>query len=276
MLMEIITRCTLFGIFLVTEELTPFHRIIQPEEQWLYRNPVARPDTIPTKTLFTTIFTVPVVVILCFTILRKDRIDFHQALLTITLALAINGVVTNCIKLLVGRPRPDFLYRCFPDGRITNDMRCTGDSDEIIEGRKSFPSGHSSFSFTSLGFTSLFLASKLHCFEAKGRGQSWRLCVSGAPILAAIMIALTRTSDYRHHWQDVVVGSIIGFFITYVCYRQYYPSLTNPLCDRPYVTIDKMNITSDQKQCGTDHHPLDRVVVSNIGRVDSKTNLKHV
>ena len=58
-------------------------------------------------------------------------------------------------------------------------------------------------SFTSLGFTSLFLASKLHCFEAKGQGQSWRLCVSGAPILAAIMIALTRTSDYRHHWQGM-------------------------------------------------------------------------
>ena len=87
-------------------------------------------------------------------------------------------------------------------------------------------------SFAGLGFLSLYLAGKLHLFDR--RGQTAKAWISVLPLFGAAVVATTRTMDYRHHWQDVLVGALIGITTAYFSYRQYYPTLENPLSHRPF------------------------------------------
>lgn len=74
-----------------------------------------------------------------------------------------------------------------------------------------------------MGYLSLYLMDRLHLFKEQGRGQSWRLLLCLAPLFGALLVALSRTCDYHHHWQDVLVGSLLGLGIGALCYRQYFP-----------------------------------------------------
>ena len=63
-------------------------------------------------------------------------------------------------------------------------------------------------SFAGLGFLSLYLAGKLELFN--GRGHVSKLAIVFTPLLAALLVGLSRVDDYWHHWQDVFAGAFIG------------------------------------------------------------------
>ncbi len=115
--------------------------------------------------------------------------DVQSAVLCYSLALVLNGVITDVIKLSVGRPRPDFLRRCFPpygvvppglfDDSSSVVPSCPNGVPAVIEeGLKSFPSGHASFAFTTFGFIFFYLSGKLKTFSAKSGKDSVRLLIS--------------------------------------------------------------------------------------------------
>ncbi|XP_070289358.1 phospholipid phosphatase 4 isoform X2 [Myotis yumanensis] len=112
---EIGVRALLFGVFVFTEFLDPFERVIQPEEVWLYKNPLVQSDNIPTRLMFAISFLTPLAVICVVKIIRRtDKTEIKEAFLAVSLALALNGVCTNTIKLIVGRwgdERGDALHR---------------------------------------------------------------------------------------------------------------------------------------------------------------------
>ncbi|KAF9264754.1 PAP2-domain-containing protein [Marasmius fiardii PR-910] len=166
--------------------------------------------------------------------------DFHNSTLGLVLGLAITGSITQFVKITVGRPRPDIIDRCQPPrgsvdpvfGLSTWQICTQTESFLLRDGFRSFPSGHSSLSFAGLGFLAYYLAGKLHLFDKRGHtGKAW---ISLAPFAAAALVAISRTMDYRHHWQDVLIGSLLGTAMSYFAYRQYYPPLSSEMSHKPY------------------------------------------
>lgn len=126
--------------------------------------------------------------------------------------------------------------------------------DEILDGRQSFPSGHSSAIFSCMVFLSLWIAGKTGSWCLGAVINSRRLfmrrlvlsrplslALTLIPISFATWVAISRLEDYvcvlphlsinnpesifqRHHKEDVIVGSLLGTIIATVSYLTYYPS----------------------------------------------------
>ncbi|XP_006843771.2 lipid phosphate phosphatase 2 isoform X2 [Amborella trichopoda] len=212
-------------IEVILNVIHPFYRFVGKDMMTDLKYPM-KSNTVPVWAVPMYAMLLPIVIFLIYYYYRRDVYDLHHAILGLFFSVLITGVITDAIKNAVGRPRPDFFWRCFPDGKeaydlVTGNVICHGERGVIREGHKSFPSGHTSWSFAGLGFLSLYLSGKIKVFDR--RGHVAKLCIVFLPLLAACLVGISRVDDYWHHWQDVFAGGFIGLTVATFCYLQFFP-----------------------------------------------------
>ncbi|XP_042504116.1 lipid phosphate phosphatase 2-like isoform X2 [Macadamia integrifolia] len=202
----------------------PFYRFVGKDMMTDLKYPL-KDNTVPIWAVPMYALLLPIAIFLAVYFRRKDVYDLHHGILGLLFSTLITAVLTDAIKDGVGRPRPDFFWRCFPDGKDSYDhlgnVICHGKASVIREGHKSFPSGHTSWSFAGLGFLSLYLSGKIRAFNRKGHVA--KLCIVFLPLLVASLVGVSRVDDYWHHWQDVFAGGLLGFVVATFCYLQFFP-----------------------------------------------------
>ncbi|XP_059845391.1 phospholipid phosphatase 1 isoform X2 [Hypanus sabinus] len=137
----------------------------------------------------------------------------YKAIGTFLFGAAASQSLTDIAKYSIGRLRPHFLDVCQPDwgklncstGYIT-DFTCQGDKELANEARLSFFSGHSSFSMYCMMFLALYLQARM----VGDWSRLLRPTLQFGLIAASVYVGLSRVSDYKHHWSDVLTGLIEG------------------------------------------------------------------
>ncbi|XP_034411975.1 phospholipid phosphatase 3-like isoform X1 [Cyclopterus lumpus] len=131
---------------------------------------------------------------------------------------AISQSFTDIAKVSVGRMRPHFLDVCKPDfstincslGYIT-DYQCQGPESKVQEARKSFFSGHASFSMYTMLYLVFYLQSRFTWHGAR----LLRPLTQFTLVMMSFYTGLSRVSDHKHHPTDVLAGFVQGALVAY-------------------------------------------------------------
>ncbi|XP_076163887.1 putative phosphatidate phosphatase isoform X2 [Ptiloglossa arizonensis] len=136
---------------------------------------------------------------------------------------ATTVLITDIAKYTIGRLRPHFMALCMPNVNcsvienqhkyIENYTCTTNISSRLLKDiRLSFPSGHSSFSAYTMIYLALYLQLRITWKGSKLLKHLLQL----ACLLMAWFTALSRVSDYKHHWSDVLAGTTLGTIVALV------------------------------------------------------------
>jgi diacylglycerol diphosphate phosphatase/phosphatidate phosphatase len=241
----------LFGVLLLTALIAilvrPFPRTlpvpISPELKFPLQS-----ETVPLWMLVVLSDCLPLIVFFLSWMLNKGRIswadaDFQSACLGLVRSVVYCMFLTQVIKSLAGRPRPNFFEMCkFTDKDLKDATTWSTSKCTVSEAIKSYPSGHASHAFSGLAYLSLYLLGKckVNCSDAKvvkspnvvTRSSNAtievpltiRILGASLPFLLACWIAISRTQDYWHTFSDINAGSLLGILTSAVAYRLQYPS----------------------------------------------------
>ncbi|XP_069498213.1 phospholipid phosphatase 3 isoform X1 [Ambystoma mexicanum] len=143
---------------------------------------------------------------------------------------AISQSFTDIAKVSVGRLRPHFLAVCNPDFTKVNcslgyveDYECRESESKVTEARKSFYSGHASFSMYTMLYLMLYLQAR---FTWRG-ARLLRPLLQFTLLMLAFYTGLSRVSDHKHHPSDVLAGFVQGALVAY-CIVFYVSDLFKP------------------------------------------------
>jgi len=163
---------------------------------------------------------------------RRGWLPLHL-LLGLALALLATMLATNAIKNVVGSKRPNFFdlcqYATYSAAMGTHDAssaawaqylnlttaggvgrlgKCAGPEALVADAQRSFPSGHSSLTFSGMAFTALALRAAL---GVRPRDYFSPLALAcGCPLALAAWVAATRVRENWHREIDVTAGAVLG------------------------------------------------------------------
>lgn len=199
-------------------------------------NPLEDSPTIPSKLLFHTSVTVPLIIMVLFTRLVPHPncpvkyLDTHSCACVLLMTIGLTEFTTHMAKMYVGRLRPNFYQLCQFDTEL---LECTADPKHILESRSSFPSGHSSISAAGMGVLVFFLVGRVGIGRLarhdnrKRKFQNPKIYVLLAilPLFWSFFVACSRLVDHWHHPGDIVAGLCLGFLFPPIVYHLFYPSV---------------------------------------------------
>ncbi|XP_062411069.1 phospholipid phosphatase 1 isoform X2 [Sardina pilchardus] len=172
----------------------------------------------------------------------------YKAIGTFLFGAAMSQSLTDIAKYSIGRLRPHFLDVCKPDwstincsaGAYVEDFVCTGNARMVNEGRLSFYSGHSSFSMYCMLFLALYLQARLQADWARLLRPTLQFFL----IAASVYTGLSRVSDYKHHWSDVLTGMLQGALMAILvvfCVSDFFKKSVEPIkeSDIPHTTLQE-------------------------------------
>lgn len=242
----VVAMFVVLGFVHVQQPFTKY--IVREGETWMYSYPPRDADTVPSWVpAILALFVAPALVALlvwrCGAAHGQVAAEINIALLGLFIATSSTGLITDVLKNFIGRPRPCFMANCFPDGKpVYGDdgyPDCSQGIPEVVaESRRSFPSGHASWSMSCMAYLTLLLLAKLRVFS--GAGHPSRMILALGPVVLAVYIGATRVVDYMHHPTDVLSGFALGLGLAWAAFRQHYPSPFAPNAHLPFIAMAEL------------------------------------
>ncbi|XP_028987528.1 phospholipid phosphatase-related protein type 5-like isoform X2 [Betta splendens] len=130
--------------------------------------------------------------------------------------LFATDIFVNAGQLITGSLAPYFLSVCQPNYTalscqdatrfVSQSDACTGDPDDIMRARKTFPCKEAALSL----YTAVYLAMyTMTCIGSTG-GRLTGPLLSFSLVGVAVLTGINRVAEYRNHWSDVIAGQTIG------------------------------------------------------------------